>query len=114
MKEAYQAADNFVLQGEPETSQVLLKAGQGVIAARTPLKYDSTAGAYVKAVAADKATRLTAYDVDTTAGAKAAQVYKRGQFNIGAIQFDAALTTDADKYKQFEGSEISVGRPYAS
>lgn len=114
MAEQYDYKEHdFVLQGEPETTPVIIAADQ-VIPARTPLKLNTTTGEYEIADAtAQKAVRMTAYAIDTTGAAKGAQVYKQGQFNIGLVNWPVTADTAAKKTLMFAGSEIAVGMPHA-
>lgn len=114
MPEIYDYAEHdFVLQGEPETTPVIIAADQ-VIPARTPLKLNTTSGEYeIADVTASKAVRMSVYPIDTTGAAKEAQVYKQGQFNIGLVNWPTAADTAAKKTLMFAGSEIAVGMLHA-
>lgn len=99
---------------EAKTTEVTIGAAQ-VLAARTPLGQRTTDGLFYEyAPAATDGTqvpvRLTAYAVDTTAGAAPAQVIKSGTFNPDLVQWPGTATA-LQKSLAFVGTPISLQAP---
>lgn len=99
------------------TTTVTIAAGQN-LPAKTPLGQVKATGEF-KAVdlaandGSQVATRMTAFAVDTTAGAKQAAVYKSGSFNPELVNWHASFDTAAKKATAFVGTPISLQLPRA-
>ena len=87
-----------------------IAAGQGQLAARTPLMLgaDANAGKLVKwDGTAGKAVAMTVGKVDTTT-AKTAPVHKSGCINAAAVAWPETVVTMEAKRAGFLGSPISI------
>lgn len=99
---------------EAKTTQVTIGAAQ-VLAARTPLGQRTSDGLFYEydldgADGTEKPVYITAFAVDTTGGAEAAQVIKAGTFNPDLVEWPAGAT-DLQKTLAFVGTPISLQTP---
>lgn len=97
------------------TTTVTIASGQN-LAARTPLGQVKATGEF-KAVdlaaidGSQVATRMTAFPIDATAGAKQAAVIKSGSFNPELVNWPTSFDTAAKKATAFVGTPISLQLP---
>lgn len=98
------------------STSTILAANQGVIPSRTPIGQVTATGEFkVVDLAANDgsqvATRITAYEVDTTVAAQECQAYKVGTFNPELVSWPASFDTAAKKAVAFTGTPISLQTP---
>lgn len=99
---------------ETKTTTVTIGTSQ-VLAARTPLGQRASDGQFYEydldgVDGTEEPVYMTAFAVDTTGGAAAAQVIKGGTFNPDLVQWPAG-TTALQKTLAFVGTPISLQTP---
>lgn len=99
---------------EAKTTEVTIGAAQ-VLAARTPLGQRASDGLFYEydldgVDGTQVPVYMTAYAVDTTGGAAAAQVIKAGTFNPDLVEWPTGATA-LQKLLAFVGTPISLQAP---
>lgn len=84
------------------TQDLIVKTGQNLLAL-TPMMFD-VGKELVPAVAGTPAVAILVAATNTMAGAKGAPTYRAGCFNPEALNWDASLNTEAERFNAFEGA----------